>query len=76
MTPCLQALTQPLIRTLTTQAAMGAVVVIELLPLLQALIELLDVGDDHPLELPVELFVVDPMGSLALPVEMGRRVRM
>ena len=56
---------------LAVPAAVGPVVVVELLPLLQPPIELFDRGDDHPLQLPVELLIIDPIGSLAFPVEIG-----
>ena len=48
---------------------MGAVEVVEVLPLLELLVEEAGVVDDDALEEPVELFVVDPVGSLDLAVQ-------
>ena len=48
---------------------MGAVV--EVLPLLQLVVEQLGVVDDEAVKHPVELFLVDAVGSLHLAVEAG-----
>ena len=50
---------------------MGPVEVVEVLPLLQLVVEQLGVVDYDTVEHPVELFLVDPMGSLHLAVESG-----
>ena len=50
---------------------MRALVVVEAFPFLKPLVEFLGTGDDHLFQLPIELFVVDPMGSFRLPVEVG-----
>jgi hypothetical protein len=47
----------------------GSVEVIEVLPLLQAVVEESGVVDDDPFEHPVELLLVDPMGPLHLAVQ-------
>jgi hypothetical protein len=49
----------------------GPVEVVEVFPLLQAVVEELGVVDDDSLEHPVELFFVDAMRSLDLAVEPG-----
>jgi len=46
-----------------------AIVVVEVLPLLKLLAEELRVVDDDSLEHPVELVVVDPVGSFDLAVQ-------
>ena len=48
---------------------MGAVEVVEVLPFLELVVEELGVVDDDAVEHPVELFGVDPVGSLHLSVE-------
>ena len=48
---------------------MGAMVVVEVLPFLELVVEQLGVIDDDALELPVELLAVDPVGSLDLAVQ-------
>ena len=50
---------------------MGSVVVVEVLPFLEAVVEEFGVVDHYPFEHSVELFLVDPMGSLDFPVEAG-----
>ena len=50
---------------------MGPVEVVEVFPLLQAVVEELGVVDDDSVEHPVELFFVDAMRSLDLAVEPG-----
>ena len=47
-------------------------VVVEGFPLGELVVEQLGVVDDHALELAVELFAVDPVGALYLPVEPRR----
>jgi len=44
-------------------------VVVEVLPFLEALVEQLGVVDDDAFELPVELFTVDPVGPFDLAVQ-------
>jgi hypothetical protein len=44
-------------------------VVVEVLPFLEALVEHLGVVDDDAFELPVELFAVDPVGPFDLAVQ-------
>src|ERR671925_2076938 len=51
---------------------MGAIEVVEVLPLLQLLVEDLGRVDDHAVEKSVELLGVDPVRSLHLAVEPGR----
>ena len=51
---------------------MGPMVVVEVLPFLEALVEQLGVVDDDAFELPVELFAVDAVGSFDLAVQAGR----
>ena len=51
---------------------MRAIVVVEVLPLLQPLVEELGRVDDHPVEPAIELFAVDSVGSLHLSVEARR----
>jgi hypothetical protein len=48
---------------------MGSIVVVVVLPFLQLVVEEVDVVDDLAFEEPVELFGVDPVGSLDLPVQ-------
>jgi hypothetical protein len=52
---------------------MGTVVVVGVLPLLQAVVEQLGVIDHDPFEHPVELLGVDPVGRFDLPVQPRRR---
>jgi hypothetical protein len=54
---------------LAAQAAVGAVVVVEVLPLPQLVVEDLGVVDHHPVQELVELLVVDAMGALDFAVE-------
>jgi hypothetical protein len=46
-------------------------VVVEVLPFLEALVEQLGVADDGALELAAELLGVDPVGPLDLPLSRG-----
>ena len=48
---------------------MGPVVVVEVLPLAQLVVEHLGIVDHHPLQQPVELLGVDAMRALHLAVE-------
>jgi len=52
---------------------MRAVVVAEVLPLFELVVEDLGVVDHHPLEHPVELLGVDAVGALDLAVQPGVR---
>jgi len=51
----------------------GAVVVVEVLPLQESIVEQLGVVDHDALEHPVELLRVDPVGPLDLAVQPRRR---
>lgn len=62
-------LQEPPIRGLTGQIAVGATVVVVVLPFLQLLLEGADVAEDDTVEQAVELFGVDAMRTLDLPVE-------
>ena len=57
------------IRGLAVQAAVGSMVVVEVFPFLELVVEDLGVVDHHALEEPVELLGVDAMGALDLAVE-------
>ena len=57
---------------LAVQAAMGPVVVVEVLPLAELVVEDLGVINHDPVQEPVELLGVDAMGALDLAVEPGR----
>ena len=48
---------------------MGAMVVVEVLPFLEFVVEQLGVVDEDALELAVELFAVDAVGALDLAVQ-------
>jgi hypothetical protein len=48
---------------------MGSAEVVEVLPFLKLFVEEAGVVDDDAFEEPVELLLVDPMGSLDLPVQ-------
>ena len=50
---------------------MASVVVVEVFPFLELVVEELGVVDDDPVEHPVELFGVDAVGSLHFAVESG-----
>jgi hypothetical protein len=65
-------LAAPFVGGLAAEAAMGAMVVVEVLPFLELVVEQLGVVDDDALELPVELLAVDPVGSLDLAVQLRR----
>ena len=62
-------LQQAFVGCLAAEAAMGPIVVVEVLPFLELVVEQLGVVDDDALELPVELLAVDPVGSLDLAVQ-------
>ena len=51
---------------------MGAMVVVEVLPFLELVVEQLGVVDDDAFELAVELLAVDAVGSLDLAVQLRR----
>ena|SRR5919106_2225088 len=50
------------------ESSVRAVVVVEVLPLPELLVEQGRVIDDHPVQHPVEFFLVDPVGPLQLAV--------
>ena len=54
---------------LAAEGTVRPMVVVEVLPLLEAFVEQVGVVDDDALELAVELFAVDPVGALDLAVE-------
>jgi hypothetical protein len=54
------------------EGSLGSILVVAVLPFLKLVAEEVDVVDDLVLEEPVELFRVDPVGSLELPVEPRR----
>src|SRR6266498_6016843 len=62
-------LPESLIRSLAAEPAVRSVEVVEVLPLLQAVVEESGVVDDHSFEHPVELLLVDPVGPLNLAVQ-------
>jgi hypothetical protein len=64
--PGLGSLPESFIGRLAAQAAVGAVVVVEVLPFLELVVEHLGVVDDHAVEQSVELLGVDAMGALHL----------
>jgi hypothetical protein len=57
--PGLGALLESFVGGLAVQAAVGSMVVVEILPLLELVVEHLGVVDHDPLEEPVELLGVD-----------------
>lgn len=59
---------------LAAQSAVGAVVVVAVLPFLELVVEHGDVAEDDTVEQAVELFGLDAVGALDLAVEpRGRR---
>jgi hypothetical protein len=54
---------------LPVEAAVGAMVVVEVLPLLELVVKDVGIVDDHAVKEPVELFGVDAVRALDLPVE-------
>lgn len=54
---------------LALHVAMGSMVVVEVLPLPELVVEHLSVVDHDPVEHPIELLVIDAMGTLNLAVE-------
>jgi hypothetical protein len=54
---------------LSVEAAVGSVEVVEVVPILELVVEQFGFVDDDPVEYPVELFIVDAMGSFYLAVE-------
>jgi hypothetical protein len=60
---------QSLLGGLASQRSVGSMVVVVVLPLLELVVEDLGVVDDDPIEALVELFVIDPLGSLYFPVQ-------
>jgi hypothetical protein len=54
---------------LAVEAAVGAVVVVEVLPFPQLVVEHLGVVDHHPVQQLVELLGVDAMGALDLAIQ-------
>ena len=67
--PGLGALLESFIGGLAVQAAVGSMVVAEVFPFLELVVEDLGVVDHHPLEEPVELLGVDAMRALDFAVE-------
>jgi hypothetical protein len=62
-------LPQPLVGCLAAEAAVGAMVVVEVLPLGELVVEQLGVVDDDAAQEAVELLGVDPVAALDLAVE-------
>ena len=60
---------ESLIGGLAAQATVGAVVVVEVLPLAQLVVEDLGVVDHHPVQQLVELLSIDPVGALDLAIQ-------
>jgi hypothetical protein len=56
---------------LAVETTVGTVVVVEVLPFLELVVEDLGVVDHDSLEHPVELFGVDTMGALDLAIQPG-----
>jgi hypothetical protein len=71
-TPGLGALLESLIGRLAAQAAVGAVVVVEVLPLAQLVVEDLGVVDHHPVQQLVELLGVNAVRALHLAIQLRR----
>ena len=67
--PGLGSLLESLIGGLAVEAAVGPVVVVEVLPLAELVVEHLGVVDHDPLEQAVELLGVDAVGPFDLAVE-------
>src|SRR5918995_124869 len=67
--PGLGALLESLIGRLAVQTTMRPMVVVEVFPFLELVVEHLGVVDNDPLEEPVELLGVDAMGALDFAVE-------
>src|SRR5829696_4881030 len=67
--PGLGSLLESLIGRLAVQAAVWPVIVVEVLPLAQLVVEELGVVDHHPVQQAVELLDIDAMGALDLAVE-------
>src|SRR5512132_728899 len=70
--PGLGALLESFIGRLAAQAAVGAVVVVEVLPFPQLVVEDLGVVDHHPVQQLVELLGVDAVRAFDLAVAPGR----
>ena len=66
------SLLESFIGRLAAEAAVGAVVVVEVLPLPQLVVEDLGVVDYHPVQQLVELLGVDAMGPLDLAIQPWR----
>jgi hypothetical protein len=62
----LGSLLESFIGRLAVEAAVGSVVVVEVLPLTQLVVEDLGVIDDHAVQQAVELLGVDAVGALAV----------
>jgi hypothetical protein len=56
---------------LAAEAAVGSVVVVEVLPFLELVVEEPGVVDDDSVEHPIELFGVDAVGPFDFAVESG-----
>jgi hypothetical protein len=65
----LGSLLESLIGCLAVQAAVGPVVVVEVLPLLELVVEHLGVADDHAVQQAVELLGVDTVGPFDLAIQ-------
>jgi hypothetical protein len=66
---CRGLLEQALVGGLAAEAAMGAMVVVEVLPFLDLVVEQLCVVDEDAFELAVELLGVDAVGAFDFAVE-------
>ena len=71
MTVGLGFLAEAFVGCLAAESAVRSVVVVVVLPLLQTVGEQVGVVDHLAFEEPVELFGVDPVGSLHFPVQPG-----
>ena len=60
---------ESLVRGLAAEAAVGSMVVVEVLPFLELVVEHLGVVDHHAVQEAVELLGIDAMGALHLAVE-------
>lgn len=66
-------LLEAFVRGLPAEGAVGSIVVVVVLPLLESVVEQADVVDDLAFQEPVELLGVDPVRSLDLAVEARSR---
>ena len=56
-------LLEAFVRGLPAEGAVGPIVVVVVLPLLEPVVEQTDIVDDLPFQEPVELLAVDPVGN-------------